>query len=345
MTVLHLTDRDSIGGGMRYIRLLGRGMPDVESRVLFAEDGHCRALFVNRQDPDIIHVSHLKALLQLYATPFVRPKAPVVFTVHGVHLRKFDFLPRSPANTVKRFLRRALERWLYRKLDAIIVLTEADRDLVLKLYGANLPVHVVPNGIDFAESQTIRSYDYDYVSVARFCLQKGQSVLVEAVSMAQEAMRARNARVLMVGAGEDFLAVKRTIDRRGLSDIVTLAGYAENGADYLLKARALIAPSLWEGFPFLLLEAASHGMPVVASDCHGHAELIRHGETGLLFPVNDAGALSEILKAGIDDRYEAMGRRFQAEMRTTYPLSRMVELTRRIYQTLESNGTVGGLKS
>lgn len=345
MTVLHLTDRDSIGGGMRYIRLLGLGMPDVESRVLFAADGHCRALFVNRLDPDVIHVSHLKALLQLYATPFVRPKAPVVFTVHGVHLRKFDFLPRSPANTVKRFLRRALERWLYRKLDAIIVLTEADRDLVLKLYGANLPVHVVPNGIDFAEVQTvqaIRSCDYDYVSVARFCLQKGQRMLVEAVSMAQEAMRSRNAHVLMVGAGEDFLAVKRTVDRRGLSDIVTIVGEAENGADCLLKAKALIAPSLWEGFPFLLLEAASRGMPVVASGCHGHVELIRHGETGLLFPVNDVGALSEILKAGIDDRYEAMGRRFQAEMRMTYPLSRMVELTRRIYKTLEANGTGGG---
>ena len=51
---------------------------------------------VNAWHPDIIHVNHLCALLQLFKFPWSRPRAPVVFVVHGIHLRKYDFLPRSP---------------------------------------------------------------------------------------------------------------------------------------------------------------------------------------------------------------------------------------------------------
>ena len=341
MTVVHLTDRCAVGGGTEYIRLLCNGMPDVDSRVLYAVDGNCRASVVNRLKPDVIHVSHLKALSQLYATPFQRPRARVVFTVHGVHLQKFDFLPRSVVNVAKRFLRWKLERCLYRKVDAIIALTEADRDLVLKLYGGDLPVHVVPNGIDFGTATATGSREYDYISIARFCLQKGQRVLVEAVARAQDAMRERGSKVLMVGAGEDFQLIREIVARRGVSDLIAFAGEVRDGANWLPRARALVAPSLWEGFPFLLLEAAAQGMLVVASDCHGHVELIRDGETGRLFHVNDVDALSDILKAGIDGNALAMGRRFQAEMREAHPLETMLEETRGIYRKLLSGGNGG----
>ena len=340
MKVLHLTDRDAVGGGARYIQLLRQGMPDVETRVLYAEDGECRASVVNRLRPDIIHVSHLKALSQLYSNPFSRPRCPVVFTVHGVHIRKYDFLPHSTLNNIKRFLRRRLEKHLYDKVDAIIALTAADRDLVFRLYGRDLPVCIVPNGIDFSESQATREKKYDYVSIARFCLQKGQRVLVEAVAKAQDAMRSRGSRVLMAGVGEDLECVKGMVENLGLSDIIEFSGEADHGSAWLSSAKVVIAPSLWEGFPFLLLEAAAHSMPVIASDCHGHAELIKDGETGLLFHVNDATALSKILEMGIDERYQDMGRSFHAEISAAYPLSRMIDGTREVYGRLSPASSI-----
>ncbi len=56
----------------------------------------------------------------------------------------------------------------------------------------------------------------------------------------------------------------------------------------MASADALIMPSLHEGLPYTLLEAMSLGLPVVASDVGGLAEVLRNEETGLLVPVGDA---------------------------------------------------------
>jgi glycosyltransferase involved in cell wall biosynthesis len=62
--------------------------------------------------------------------------------------------------------------------------------------------------------------------------------------------------------------------------------------------------------PLKPLEAMARGGVVVASDVGGHRELVRHGETGLLFPADDAKALARALDAAITRRgqWNAIGR-------------------------------------
>ena len=94
------------GGGGEYVRKLARGLADsCESRVFYAARGECGAAVVNAWKPDVIHVNHLRALLQLFKFPWKRPVAPVVLTVHGIHLRKYGFLPRTLKNRLLRFIR------------------------------------------------------------------------------------------------------------------------------------------------------------------------------------------------------------------------------------------------
>jgi glycosyltransferase involved in cell wall biosynthesis len=58
------------------------------------------------------------------------------------------------------------------------------------------------------------------------------------------------------------------------------------------EATVCILPSVWENFPYALLEAMSCGAPVIASETGGFPELIEDGVSGFLVPVNDAGALA-----------------------------------------------------
>ena len=58
---------------------------------------------------------------------------------------------------------------------------------------------------------------------------------------------------------------------------------------WLNNARLLVVPSLKEGFPTVVLEAMSYGIPVVGYNIGGLPELVRHGLDGLLVPATDRG--------------------------------------------------------
>lgn len=302
MRLAYLTDRDSVGGGMEYIRRQMAAHPGDECRVFFADRGECTAAKMDEWRADIVHVNHLKALVQLFRNPFVRPQGKVVFTVHGIHLRKYDFLPKTLANRAKRLLRLSLERRLYRKCDKLIALTPTDSADIQRLYGPGLPVVVEPNSVDaskFAEASAdlrFKRDEFAFVCIARFDFQKGQDVLVEAIAQAQEKMRNSGSRALFIGDGPALAGVKREADRLGIADIAVFAGEIPNAGAYMTCGRFLVSPSRWEGMPYLLLEAVARKRRVIASDCPGNRDVLKGYSAANLFPVEDAAALATLLK-------------------------------------------------
>ena len=305
MKVAYLIDRDSVGGGMEYIRRRIAARPGDEPRVFFSERGECTAAKMNAWGAEIVHVNHLKALAQLFRRPFVRPRGKVVFTVHGIHLRKYDFLPKTPANRLKRALRRHLERWLYRRCDELIALTDTDAADVQRLYGPGLPVVVEPNAVDaaeFASPPAALRYGLDefaFVCIARTDFQKGQDVLLRAVALAQDALRRAGRRTLLIGGGQMLDELKRMASDGGVSDLVEFAGEIPDAGAYMLCGRSLVAPSRWEGMPYLLLEAVARRRRVIASDCPGNRDVLKGYAAAKMFPVEDAAVLAERLKEEI----------------------------------------------
>ena len=302
MRLAYLTDRDSVGGGMEYIRRQMAAHPGDECRVFFADRGECTAAKMDEWRADIVHVNHLKALVQLFRNPFARPQGKVVFTVHGIHLRKYDFLPKTLANRAKRLLRLSLERRLYRKCDKLIALTPTDSADIQRLYGPGLPVVVEPNSVDaseFAEAPAdlrFKRDEFAFVCIARFDFQKGQDVLVEAIAQAQEKLRGSGSRTLFIGDGPALAGVKREAGRLGIADIAVFAGEIPNAGAYMTCGRFLVSPSRWEGMPYLLLEAVARKRRVIASDCPGNRDVLKGYSAANLFPVEDAAALATLLK-------------------------------------------------
>jgi glycosyltransferase involved in cell wall biosynthesis len=285
---------------MEYVRRQMAAHPNDETRVFFSERGECAAAKMNAWGAEVIHVNHLKALLQLFRNPFVKPRGRVVFTVHGIHLRKFDFLPKTISNRIKRFMRLTLERRLYRKCDKLIALTETDAADIKRLYGENLPVVVEANSIDVSclkppVGLRYGESEFAFVCIARFDFQKGQDILVKAIDLAQKELRALGKRTLLIGGGATLEETKRFVAEKGIADLVEFAGEIPDAGVYMTCAKTLVAPSRWEGMPYLLLEAVARGRRVIASDCPGNRDVLKNYAHATLFSVEDYIALAGLL--------------------------------------------------
>lgn len=295
MKIAILTDCTGVGGGMTFIRRFIAAHPGDETRLFLSDDGECTAAKVDAWGADLVHVNHLKSLLQLLGNPFRRPKGRVVFVVHGVHLRKYDFLPKTPRNVLARRLRLALERWLYARCDGLVALNADDVEYLRRVHGVKVPVRLEPNTVDPVDAVSGPAPEYAFATVARFDFQKGYDVLLDAVAIAADRLRRAHARGLLVGGGGLLDEMKRRAESLGVSDILDFAGELPDAADEMRRGAVLVAPSRWEGSPYTVLEALARGIWVVASDCPGNRDLVRDGVNGRLFPVCDAPALAELL--------------------------------------------------
>ena len=271
--------------------------------MFFSWRGACTPLKINDWGADVVHANHLKSLAQLLRNPFAKPKGKVIFTVHGIHLRKYDFLPKTFANRARRALRLLLERWLYRRCDELIALTETDAADIQRLYGPALPVVVEPNVVaasDFAIQLPVlryRSDEFAFVCVARFDFQKGQDILLRAIASTQDDLRRTGKRVLMIGGGSTFAKAKAFVSTSGIADLVEFAGEIPNAGVYMTCGKNLVAPSRWEGMPYLLLEAVARGRSVIASDCPGNRDVLKGYSKAAMFPVEDVARLAQLLES------------------------------------------------
>ncbi len=295
MKIAYLTDRDALGGGGEYIRRQIAAHAADETRVFFAEKGECTAARMDAWGAELVHVNHLKALLQLLRNPLRRPRGRIVFVVHGIHWRKYGFLPKTAGNRLKRFLRLRLERWLYARVDELVALNRDDVELLRTTYRVKVPIRLEPNTVAPMAVKPSEAPAFAFVAVARFDFQKGHDTLLEAIALAQDRLRASGRRTLLIGDGEELPAMKALAERRGIADLVEFAGALPNAAREMRRGGILVAPSRWEGSPYAVLEALAQGMKVLASDCPGNRDLVQPPTNGWLFPVDDVDALADLL--------------------------------------------------
>ena len=285
MKIAYLIDRDSLGGGMEYIRRKIAAHPADECRVFFSERGECSPRQMDAWGAEEIVVNHLKALLQLLGNPLKRPRGRVTFVVHGIHLRKYDFLPKTPTNRVGCFLRRRLEAYLYHRCDRIISLTPTDREGILRLYGRDLGVDVEPNTLDGWAATLADSLpagiegSFKYKCIGRFYYQKGQDRWIKRIK--NEELRVKNdrGRMLFIGDGPTLAECKRLAQGLGVEDLCVFAGAIPEAERYLKCAEVVVSPSRWEGMPYLMMKARALGCRILATDCPGNRDVLAGSDT------------------------------------------------------------------
>ena len=144
---------------------------------------------------------------------------------------------------------------------------------------------------------------------------------------------ARQARLVLVGDGPDRQALCSRIEALGLADRTLLAGARDDVPEWLQALDLLCLPSLAEGISNAILEAMASGLPVLATDVGGNAELVEDGVSGRLVPSEDVAALAEGIEAYFTDRatlaaHGAAARRLAV---TKFSLDTMVNAYHRVY--------------
>jgi glycosyltransferase involved in cell wall biosynthesis len=197
----------------------------------------------------------------------------------------------------------------YRDLDALVVLTEADRrDYAAALADARTRIVRVPNALPELAGARASLDRPVIVAAGRLNAQKGFDRLIPAFKAVAEAHPGWRLRIY--GRGPQRAALRRQIMQLDLYDDVLLMGATEALGEALSQASVFALSSRFEGFGIVVIEAMSKGLPVVSFDCpRGPGEIIDDGRNGVLVPDGDVDALSRALVglAGDADRRRALG--------------------------------------
>ncbi|MEA2768084.1 MAG: hypothetical protein QOD93_1046 [Acetobacteraceae bacterium] len=140
-----------------------------------------------------------------------------------------------------------------------------------------------------------------FVSAGRLVEMKDHRNLLHAFALF---LRQRPARLVILGTGPMRDKLETLARALGIAEHVGFQGFVQNPLPYMREADAFVLSSRSEGFGNVLVEALGCGTPVVSTNCrHGPAEILGHGEYGILVPPQDPAALAIALGRIIDERH------------------------------------------
>ena len=150
-------------------------------------------------------------------------------------------------------------------------------------------------------------------------------------------------RLAMIGDGPLRAESQAILDAAGLAPLAWLPGERSDVPDVMRSLDCFALPSLAEGISNTILEAMSTGLPVVATDVGGNADLVVNGSTGQIVPPADVEALATALVRMASDpaRARAMGREGRAEAERRFSMQAMVDTYQGVYDRLLGRATVG----
>jgi glycosyltransferase involved in cell wall biosynthesis len=157
-------------------------------------------------------------------------------------------------------------------------------------------LHVVRCAIspsDFDSQQITEKTATDLVSVGRIAEQKGQLVLIEALSILKQ-KNGFTPSIEIIGDGPLKDTVESRVRQYGLSNQVRLTGWQPQQAvtAAIASSRIFVLPSFAEGLPVVIMEAFALSRPVITTYIAGIPELVKHNENGWLVPAGNAEQLA-----------------------------------------------------
>lgn len=239
----------------------------------------------------------------------------------------------------------AADKWMSEKADHVMTVSQAAKDYMINVDRIKRKdIEVIYLGFDFkkmspnaADRARVRHEfgfaDDDFVIgyVAHFTKGKGHIQLTEAFAKILE--KIPNAKLFFVGRG--MLDEVKAAAAKYSSKQIIFAGWRDDVSACLNAMDVFVQPSLSEAFSQVLIEAMGVGLPVIATEVGGAAEVIENRVNGILMKPNDTDAIADNIVAIYKDidmrtKLASTGRKSVAERFTIEKLvDRHLELYRR----------------
>ncbi|MBI5457103.1 glycosyltransferase [Candidatus Kaiserbacteria bacterium] len=221
---------------------------------------------IRAMKPDVIHLNSSKAaaLGALAARVLGVPK--IIFTVHGWPFKE-------GRNEFTRVLIYLVSWFTAFLSDAVIVVSKSDEAQGRKMRWVGKKIHYVPIGIEMphfiARDEALEAFGLKKASVPRIVTiaelieNKGLRYGIEAISVLKSANI--NAQYTIIGTGELRRRLEDFAMETNVTEHVTFAGFVDDAARYLKAFDVFLLPSIKEGMPYVLPEAAAAGLPIVTT--------------------------------------------------------------------------------
>lgn len=260
--------------------------------------GHLRRV-IRDVSPDVVQVHNTKS--RLFITLLSRKlKKAGIDEVHYFHGETWV--------DQKQHFYNLLDRALFRSAPHVVVVAEYQKTLLCKWGVPEDRITVIYNGIQAGAPPAENRHDKGFLlTVGRLSREKGHGILLEAVCLLKQ-RGVKGFRLHVVGDGPERSKLEQFVADHKLGQMVCLEGYRPDPSDFYSRAGLFILPSLTEGFPNVLLEAATHGVPIVSFDVGGIPEIFRNGEEAVLLSDRTAAALADAIQdyLRIPDQYRGM---------------------------------------
>ena len=253
---------------------------------------------VRERKPDVVHI-HPVELWPVARAIKEETGTPVVYTVHSLNLAEYE-VGKEPPEIMNLW---HTQRDLILEANLVLALTKDEQSLLLQACPAVRDrVRVIGNGIsDTVKARTAVRKQKGCGSplvlfTGRFVDRKGIHELLAAIPLVLA--QAPDTRFVLIGgygSGADIEQAWLPVSLRCYRDHIHFTGWLRPAevTEWYDAADVLVVPSWYEPFGMVVLEGMLNGLAIAASNIGGPAEILRHGQTGLLFPPRDADALAQ----------------------------------------------------
>jgi glycosyltransferase involved in cell wall biosynthesis len=223
-----------------------------------------------------------------------------VYTPHGGSLH-------YPLNTPKGAIYSRLERALMNSTDLFLFESAFARDTYQRTIGTPKGlVRCVFNGVTAGEFDPITGAAdaTDVVYVGEFRHIKGADLLIDAVARLHA--DGKPVTLTLAGDGEEHDHLKAQVQRLGLTEAVRFIGHVKARYGFS-KGKLLVVPSRGDSMPYVVIEAAAAGIPMVAANVGGIPEIFASHRDALFAP-NIVAAMADAIEIALDDPAAAQAR-------------------------------------
>ncbi len=352
MRVLLITVRSDFGGGPKHVNQLIYGLPsDVDLYVAYPVDGdpYSDMWKQNNRIVESINIPHrsfsfsklmeLKKFTEYHKIDIIHShgngagmysrllkllgcKARIIHTFHGI-TENYDSLGKSIANKM-------IGRFLRHFTDLFVLVSESEYAVAEQMHFINrCGGIIVYNGIEIPCQNEYKTGDsLNVITLSRFDYSKNMDF---AFDIARHYKSDPRLQFTWLGDGEDRARLETNAKEEGCN--IEFTGFVRDPMSYVAKASIYLSTSRFEGLPYGIIEAASLGIPTLATKVRGNNEVVRDGVTGFLFSTKEEAIsiIDRILKQ--PNILPVLSRNSKDFFMDRFTIDRMIDIIYVIYKS------------